>query len=260
MENPTESDEFVVNETKDHKWTSPVDRLAAAVRRLVSKLPIRKNEKQTDEEGRRNHAKSKLPAACGCALLALWFLFQFCFLLFLWCSSNGTPTVRPGPSIVVSPHADPSDSPATSTPATGDEYESDESGGLLALLKELNRNFDAEREQRTEGRAELMSRFDAQQSTILEMRAEIRKQFDEQQTKFERMQNENREEMRRLQAVNEEKVANLTATIGRLQEQIADLHRVNISIAPISSTPASPNRSPKVTSRGLLGKSSDPCL
>ncbi|KAI6240253.1 hypothetical protein M3Y99_00483100 [Aphelenchoides fujianensis] len=227
MENPTESDEFFVNETKNHQWTSPIGRLAAAFRRLLSKLPIGTDEKQADEEGRPSRTKSKLPAACGCALLALWFLFQFCFLLFLWCSSNGTPTVRPGPSTRVPPHANFSDSPVTSTPATGDEYENEEDGGLLTLLKELNRKFAAER-------AEAISRFDAQQSTILELRAEV-----------QRMQYDNKAEMRRLQAVNEEKVANLTATIGRLQEQIADLHRVNVSIAPTPLYTCEPKPKPK---------------
>ncbi|KAI6239993.1 hypothetical protein M3Y99_00513900 [Aphelenchoides fujianensis] len=200
-----EENDFYWVETKDRKKISPADRLAAAFRRLVSILPIGKNEKQADEEGGTIRTKSTLPAACGCALLALWFLFQFCFLLFLWCSSNGTPTVQPVPSTGVPPlagHNDQdNDSPATFTTPTINEYESGEEGGLLALLKELNRKFDAEREQRTEERAELISKFDAQQSTVLEM-----------QSKFERMQDENRAEMRRLQAANEEEVANLTTT------------------------------------------------
>ncbi|KAI6219498.1 hypothetical protein M3Y99_01658100 [Aphelenchoides fujianensis] len=124
-------------------------------------------------------------------------------------------------------HEHPNSFAATRAAPASSKQEED---GVLAALKELSSKFDAERAERSKQMAEQQLKFDAQQSAMLE----ISKQLNDRQSKFERMQ-----------AAYDENVANFTATIVELKQQIADLHRVNVSIAPTPLYTCEPKPEPK---------------
>ncbi|KAI6241147.1 hypothetical protein M3Y99_00387500 [Aphelenchoides fujianensis] len=180
----TESNSYWI-QTAAYRWRQFGRQLAADVDRLVARLPIGKPPQADVAVQVGGEQKSKAPTGFNCR--ALTFLIPFALVLLLgalvWAMISLTPAGQVTREL-----------PTSTT--TSNKQRDD---GVMALLKELNEKFDAERAQRDE-------QLEEQRSTIQQLQAANQK--------------------------SEQKVALLEARIAKLKDGLVEANQTTDSISP----------------------------